>query len=356
MAAMPWRSVALASCLVAALTLPARATPPPMSETEARINGNETEIEEDLARCSDAATAHRRYGVAEVVVIYGRSGRPRARLDRGHNLGAGARCVRRALAAATLTPLPARHAAFRVHHDFAIGEVRPLFAPGFLAAWQAAVAHPEAGRARLASFLPDTVRRSGRRCLVFDGPEDLYAALEEWLDQRTSAPVTALFGYYARPGDWWLTLRSMGTEGDFVRERDRGEICLDHVDPIVSTLRRAAGRLWQTVGAHAKIYSASWDRFDAEWVIDRHGRVSGDVALCLPTNPDLGDYLRQALPIATASLRAAIAAIDFGPQPRLRHVALHYHPEGRVEADVRGAAGPLARGESRVQRRCGIPE
>ena len=243
------------------------------------------------------------------------------------------RCVGRALRAAKLERLAAKQI-FSAQHDYAIGEVRPLLPRGFLAAWQAAVTDRTSGSARLTALLPATVRPAGAHCLRFYGPDLLWAALEEWLNHASYVPVSGLFDYYARPGDWWISHRTLSHERDFVQEREREEICLDRVDPVVSALRRAGQELWQTVGARVKIYDPKWDVFDATWVIDPAGHVVGDVRVTLPLGPRATDYARQAIPIASAPLQAAVAAIRFGRQRGFRRVAMHYGPDGTVRAVV----------------------
>jgi hypothetical protein len=127
------------------------------------------------------------------------------------------------------------------------------------------------------------------------------------------------------------------------------EFCLEHVDPVVSALYRADGRLNQAVNSAAI--------FDAEWVVDGEGAVAGAIGFCLVPPPDESRQEGPFTPDEAEQLRHQVEFLLRGLEyPRARgsrQIRVRFDPVlGLAVRGVQPADRPLDRAASAVETQC----
>jgi hypothetical protein len=333
------RSVlALVVALVLETARLAAATPPPLSPEDIMLDTDRYMIEQAVKPCSEAAARDGRFGAVDVAWWYGKGKRSVPQLVSAPGLAArDAACVRAALRTIAITRYDKTA---RFIHGFAIGDPARVFPAGFLEALKL----PASGDARrLRALLPAWAAPWRPGCVVVRGPAPLYDAALHWV-MDTAGPNTKSYYadrvYYLLPDDWWLS--------DPFIDRSIPDLCVEHVDHAVTALR-VAYRERGLPGIHTGEIGAS--KLDAEWVIDSHGKLTGDVAMCVMPEPR-GRLSHAELLEARRELETMLGATEFGARPGFARVRLHGEERLGISVSVAAARGPLNRAASQIEQKC----
>jgi hypothetical protein len=314
---------------------------------------NAQAVEIALRGCSIEATAAGTFELIEIAFAYDtrRPFRPTIKSRRPSMGRALYWCVEYALGKLRLSPTPRQP----LPHTqlFGLGEIPPL-PKEFLPAWQGAVPDPARVRRALGRWLQPEVEVTGAGCLHVTGPAVLAEPFREWRPGPGRGESIGLSNgdrISPLPGDWWL--RQHNRDADEDEDAPRGasvdeEFCLDHVDPAVSALLRGDGRLHQIV-QHT-------GTFDAEWVVDGQGRLTGDIGLCL-VPPPMDSYTNPYTPDEADTSRrvteALLRGLDYGRANGSRRIRIRYdHVLGLTVGGVWPADRPLDRAASAVETKC----
>jgi len=334
---------------------PARALEPlepPLSEGERMQQLNEHVVARALEGCSSEATRRGEFKVVEVEFPYSRRtelsprlASNRAGLDRKQYW-----CVAEALAALRFDPLPPEDPAFDRRKSYALGELRPLFPPALLPAWQRAGGRRDRVESALGSMLPADITVTDAGCLWLHGSSLLAGALDLWIVRTAGKPVVDFsgspFGFDQRdhemPDGWWLRREATETDSDEVDE----EVCLEKLDDAAATLRRKRAELSKVAGFHS---------FRAEWVVDARGAVAGELGFCLVPPRDFRPSSVADVGLLRDAVEAVLRGFSYGPGKGLRRVLLGWGPEGRLATSVVPAWQPLTRASSTLEARCDQP-
>ncbi|HXT99908.1 MAG TPA: hypothetical protein VN903_02885, partial [Polyangia bacterium] len=341
---MHWGVRAFVFVVVALAGLRARATPPPLHESEIVSQENRQDVQDALEPCGKAATRARVYGVVEIDIVNGR--RPTARLGQARFLRAtDIACVQRALRRAKLTAYDGRR--FVNQPWLRIGEVRPLFTAALVQAWKAAVTERGSASGKLAALLPREIRISSPRCLRFRGPAPIEEALDAWLNKEGRAPASAVaVPSYALPDGWWIRVEEHNLPDDEFAANADEEMCLDRVDVAVSALRRNRLDKGWVEGEDVA--------FQIEWVVDADGRMVGDFGFCVAPQRRGFSYTFADIEGLRTRIGTRLRAIDYGRRRGYERLVMRYGPDEEMRAESRPATAPLARADSTIESRCDL--
>jgi hypothetical protein len=355
----------LGTLLLAALALlPARATPssnsPPLIERDTTRETNAFLVENALRSCSRDAIDEGAFELIEIAFAYD-TGKPFTPTIKSKRPSLGRPlywCVERALAKLRLRPTPDPQRPYT--QLFGLGEIAPL-PKEFLPAWQRALPDPARVKRALGGWLQPEVEVTATGCLHVAGPEVLAGPFLDWHPAGKGPVYTMVNGdkLSPLPGDWWLRERTRRTNADEyadLHEFDArpfmvadDEFCLEHVDPAVSALFRADGRLYQAVNGAAI--------FDAEWVVDGEGTVAGDIGFCLVPPPTEtrreGPYTPDEANVLRHQVEFLLRGLEYPHASSSRQIRVRYDPAlGLTVRGVRPADGPLDLAASAVETKC----
>ena len=355
--------------LAAPVLLPARATPsnsPPLIERDTTRETNVFLVENALRPCSRDAIDSGTFELIEIAFAYD-TGKPFTPTIKSKRPSLGRPlywCVERELSKLRLRPTPDQPRPYT--RLYGLGEIPPL--PNeFLPAWQRALPDPVRVKRALGGWLQPEVEVTSAGCLRVSGPAVLAAPFLDWHPGGGGPGYATVSGdkLSPLPGDWWLRARTRHTNANEYLDvsldvdaevTDPGrfmlvdvEFCLEHVDPAVSALYRADGRLSQAVNGAAT--------FDAEWVVDGEGAVAGDIGFCLVRppaesrregrfTPDEADVLRH-------QVESLLRGLEYARASGSRQIRVRYDPAlGLTVGGVHPAAGPLDLGASAIEKQC----
>jgi len=350
--------------LAASALLPARATPsnsPPPIERDTTRERNIFLVENALRGCSRDATDSGTFELIEIAFSYD-TGKPfaptikskRPSMDRPLYW-----CVERALEKLHLRPTPDRRQPYT--QLFGLGDIAPL-PKGFLPAWQRALPDPARVKRALGSWLQPEVEVTATGCLHVAGPEVLAAPFVDWRPAGRGPRYPMVNGDQLSPlpGDWWLRERTHHTNANAdVYDVDTDdprqitlvddEFCLEHVDPAVSALLRADGRLYQAVKGAAT--------FDAEWIVDGTGAVAGDIGFCLVPPADEDRRARRYTPddadVIRQQVESLLRGLEYEPARGARQIRVRFDPVlGLTVRGVRPINGSLDHAASTIETQC----
>jgi hypothetical protein len=349
--------------LAASALLPARATPsnsPPPERGPTARERNAAAVENALRPCFRDAIDSGTFELIEIAFSYDTGEQPRPTIkNKRPSIGRPLYwCVERALAKVRLRATPGE--SYRYTQQFALGEIAPL-PKEFLPVWQRALPDPARVRRALGAWLQPEVEVTSAGCLHVAGPEVLAEPFLDWRPTPNEGPGFFLHNgetVSPLPGDWWLRQRKRHTNADTYSDRDLDdprtdvlvddEFCLEHVDPVVSTLYRADHRLHDAVKSRAI--------FDAEWVVAGQGGVAGDIGFCLAVPPDVyqwSPFTPEEAEGFRRDVEGLIRGLDYGRPGSSRLLRIRYDPAlGLTVRGVAPTSRPLDIATSAVETKC----